>query len=466
MKKLLFTLTVLLGTTLSKAQDITGDWHGVLKVQGMELRLVFHIANEGRHFSATLDSPDQNAHGIQASQVQYEDAHLSITIASLGAKYEGKPEESNRIVGTFSQGGQSFPLDLHRNEVKKQTLHRPQEPTKPYPYYAEEVSFSSEGGKIKLAGTLTLPQEQGVFPAVILITGSGPQNRDEEFMTHKPFLVLADHLSRNGIAVLRYDDRGFASSTGDFTSATSLDFAEDVKSAIEYLKTRHEIDKSQIGLIGHSEGGLIAPIVATQSEDVSFLVMLAGPGVPGDQILLEQTELIGKTMGAGEVEIGREQRLAKQIFQIVKQSENPAETESQLREFLERVFEENPELAASSGMDKESFINRQVAQGVRPWFKYFLQYDPAVSLRKVQCPVLALNGEKDVQVSPNNLTLIQKALAEGGNKNVTIREFPGMNHLFQECETGAMAEYARIEQTFSPIALTEISNWISGLISE
>ncbi|MCZ8215835.1 MAG: alpha/beta hydrolase, partial [Cyclobacteriaceae bacterium] len=280
---LLLTLLVSL-TTL--AQGINGQWNGLLKVQGTQLRVVFNIKQTENGLSATLDSPDQGAKGIPTTASSFENGVLKIAIANLTVEYEGTLGSDNIIVGTFKQAGQTFPMNLSKEKVEKEKIVRPQEPAKPYPYYSEDVTFENKSAGISLAGTLTLPKKEGIFPVVILISGSGPQNRDEELMGHKPFLVLSDHLTKNGIAVLRYDDRGTALSKGDFKTATSADFATDVEAAMAYLKTRKEINKKKIGLIGHSEGGLIAPMVASRSKDVSFIVLLAGPGIPGDSILL------------------------------------------------------------------------------------------------------------------------------------------------------------------------------------
>ncbi|NBP70884.1 MAG: alpha/beta hydrolase, partial [Cytophagia bacterium] len=272
---LLLTLLVSL-TTL--AQDINGQWNGLLKVQGTQLRVVFNLKQTENGLSATLDSPDQGAKGIPTTASSFENGVLKIAIANLTVEYEGTLGSDNIIVGTFKQAGVAFPMNLSKEKIEKEKIVRPQEPAKPYPYYTEDVTFENKSAGISLAGTLTLPEKEGVFPVVILISGSGPQNRDEELMGHKPFLVLSDHLTKNGIAVLRYDDRGTALSKGDFKTATSVDFATDVEAAMAYLKTRKEINKKKMGLIGHSEGGLIAPMVASRSKDVSFMVLLAGPG--------------------------------------------------------------------------------------------------------------------------------------------------------------------------------------------
>jgi fermentation-respiration switch protein FrsA (DUF1100 family) len=386
---------------------------------------------------------------------------LKIEIAMAKIAYEGTLGQDNIIAGTFKQGGQSFPLNLSKTKIEKEKLLRPQEPTKPYPYHSEDISFANEKVGITLAGSLTLPTKEGVYPAVILISGSGPQNRNEELMGHKPFLVLSDYLTKNGIAVLRYDDRGTAMSKGDFKAATTADFATDVEAAIDYLKTRKEIDKKKIGLIGHSEGGLIAPMVASQSKDVAYIVLLAGTGIPGDQLLLLQQKLVGKASGISDADLQKNEASNRAAFDIVKKSKSPEQLTSDLTKYIAQVVTENPSAAKPAGMSDDVFVQLQVNQITTPWMQYFIKYDPSPALEKVKCPVLALNGEKDLQVPPKeNLGAIKTALTKGGNKKATIIELPNLNHLFQECKTGSPTEYATIEQTISPTALVEIVNWL------
>ena len=455
MKKLV--LLMMLIPCLMQAQDITGKWNGMLQVQGMEFSLVFHIAKEDSAYTAKMDSPDEKAFGIPASATSFEDSVLTIEIAKVGARYQGRYGPSG-FEGNFYQSGQSFPLGLTKNLMEKKALSRPQEPHKPYPYPSEDVRFSSDSGKIEMAGTLTLPQGKKKSPAAILISGSGPQNRDEEFMGHKPFLVLADHLTRNGIAVLRYDDRGFGQSTGNYGNATTADFATDVKAAIAYLKTRKEIDPNGIGLIGHSEGGLVAPMVAADTE-VAFMVLLAAPGISGAELLLWQAETMAKTQGVDEEKVKEEWNINRDILELVVQYGEEESFETRLKEHLNEAIS-NHQIILPEGMGREDFIKPRISMFSRPWMSFFLKYDPVPTLKKVECPVLALNGGKDVQVGPENLTAIEKALRQGGNNKVTAKEFPDMNHLFQTCKTGAMAEYATIEQTMDPVVLEEISRWV------
>lgn len=461
MRTILILLLTLITTSLTTtAQDITGQWYGVLKIQGMQLRLVVNVTKSGNDYRSTMDSPDQGAKDIPVTTTVFENPGFKLEIPAARIEYTGKLKD-NEIVGTFKQAGQEFPLNLSRTVIEKEIVTRPQDPKKPYGYYTEDVSFLNTKANILLSGTLTLPKKEGNFPIVILISGSGPQNRDEELLAHKPFLVLADYLTNNGIGVLRYDDRGVGQSKGDFTMATSADFATDVESAITYLKTRKETNKTKIGLVGHSEGGLIAPLVASNSKDVSFIVLLAGPGMRGDKLLLLQQELISKANNISETEIKKSNKLNSKLFKLVVQSKDQQKLKADLTNLLHETLQKDSSGTITNGMSKEEFVSMMITEFTSPWMQYFLKYDPAIVLRKVTCPVLAVNGEKDLQVPPKeNLTAIKKALVKGGNKDVTVLDFPNLNHLFQESQTGSPAEYSTIEQTFSPKALDEITKWI------
>ncbi|MEM9144448.1 MAG: alpha/beta fold hydrolase [Bacteroidota bacterium] len=440
------------------AQDITGDWHGLL--EQLRLRVVFHISETENGYTSTLDSPDQGAKGIPVTSTQFKNDSLTITVAPIGVVYKAKWMGSE-FQGTFTQGGLQIPLRLTREAVKKSK--RPQDPEPPYPYLEEEVQFPNEKAGITLAGTLTFPQGEGKFPAVVLISGTGPQDRNEELVGHKPFLVLTDHLTRNGIAVLRFDDRGFGQSTGDFAAATTADFATDVSAAVSFLRTRKEIDPTTIGLVGHSEGGLIAPIVASESDTIAFIVMLAGTGIPGNELLALQGRLIEEAMEKPLEEVEKSAMLREKMIQMVMDSDDISTLKRQLKAYLEAEIEKGDlSSLVPKGMDTKQFIDTQLNFMATPWMVYFLNYDPADALVKVHCPVLALIGEKDLQVPPKeNLEPIEKALKKAGNPNITLKELPGLNHLFQESETGLPQEYGVIEQTFSPKALAIISSWIS-----
>jgi hypothetical protein len=326
-------------------------------------------------------------------------------------------------------------------------------------YHSEDIKFNNDEAGITLAGTLTLPGNKDHYPAVVLISGNGKHNRNAEFSNHKPFEVIANYLAENGIAVLRYDKRGVGLSTGNFDSATTFDFAGDVKAAVKYLHKRREIDRRKIGLIGHSEGGLVAPIVASQSNDIAFMVLLAAPGIPGDQLLLLQQTLIARAKGVSEEEIKKSNDLNRQAFEIVKTYTDPAALQKQMTGFITEISREDPDKPGNMSM--EEYVHLQVARVLSPWMINFLRYNPVPALEKSKCPVLVLNGSKDLQVSPKeNREAIKKALATGGNVNVTTIELPGLNHLFQECKTGLPDEYNKIDQSFSPVALQEIMRWL------
>jgi pimeloyl-ACP methyl ester carboxylesterase len=345
--------------------------------------------------------------------------------------------------------------------LDNQVVKRPQNPLVPYPYYSEEVRFPNDSGNVTLAGTLTLPSKSGKYPVVVLISGSGPQNRDEEIFDHKPFLILADHLTRNGIGVLRYDDRGVGQSTGKFETATSLDFSYDAQSAIQYLKTRKDIDTTEIGIMGHSEGGLVAPMVAARSRDIAFMVLLAAPAMELKKALLLQDGLIAKAYGMSDDKVKKLVDINDQIYDIVIQSSDLIKLKANITAIANQHMHEIPDQRIPDNMTREQYVKARIESLSSIWAQYMLKHDPGKILEDVKCPVLAINGEKDLQVVPKeNLAAISLALKKGGNTNVTTKEFPNLNHLFQECETGSPEEYKKIEQTFAPVALNEISGWI------
>jgi len=457
----------------SAIEEIEGLWLGTLKVQGgMEIRLLFNISTSSDgSVNVTMDSIDQGAKGIPVDLITYKDGNLHLGIKSISGTFDGTlKEDGNTIEGEWKQSGLSFPLVLSRINETPDT-RREQDPVKPYPYSEEEVSYENEEAGIKLAGTLTIPKSEGPFPAVILISGSGQQNRDEEILGHRPFLVLSDYLTRRGIAVLRVDDRGAGGSTGNFSQATTEDFAGDVVAGIEYLKSREEIDTARIGLIGHSEGGLIAPIVAVESPDVAFIVMMAGPGITGEEILYLQSDLISRAEGVDNETIARNEALMKSIYSVVKEEQNDTLAAEKLQKLIldemENMSEEEQKSSGYSEAALEAQVNAQVQNLISPWMRFFLTYDPAPTLMKVKCPVLAINGEKDLQVPPEeNLQAIEEALKAGGNRDYTVKELPGLNHLFQTAETGSPSEYARINETISPAALELIGDWVSEHTSD
>lgn len=451
---------VALASPQLKEGSLAGSWQGVLSGPWGSLRIVFNIkANAERGYTATLDSPDQGAFGIRADSVSVRDSLIRIRVASIAGAFDGVHlPGADSIAGTWNQGGGQFSLVLKYSLKEVEPPKRPQEPKKPLPYRDEEITFRNAEARITLAGTFTYLPSGGPFPAVVLITGSGPQDRDETVFAHRPFLILSDYLTRQGIAVLRFDDRGIGKSTGDFRKATSLDFAGDVKAAVAYLSTRKEVRADRIGLIGHSEGATIAPMVAAETEKVAFIVMMAGTGVPGEDIIREQASLIALAMGQSQKEVKQAEDLRRKIFALIESGRDSAAVAPELRALLL--------LSADSTARKDSqaisaSVNAQIAQFTSPWLRYFLTYDPRPTLKKVRCPVLAVAGEKDLQVSPKqNLPEIEAALHAGGNTDFTIRELPGLNHLFQPATKGTPDEYGKIEETISPIALKMIGDWI------
>jgi len=435
---------------LAKPSDIDGAWMGTLDTGAVKLRIVFHIVNTEDGLVATMDSPDQGAMGIPTSSVTRNSNSLKIEAKSIGGTFEGTiAADLSAIDGKWSQGGGTMPLLLKRvKDTAELEIKRPQVPVKPYPYREEEVAFENKEQNVTLAATLTIPQGTGPFPGVVLITGSGAQDRDESLMGHKPFLVLADYLTRHGIEVLRADDRGTGKSTGDFSKGTTADFATDTEAGVTYLKTRAEVNPKKIGLIGHSEGGVVAPMIAARNKDVAYIVMMAGTGVPGDQVIVAQGEAIEVASGKNPEEAAKDAAKEREVMTLIETEKDPAALEKQLREKM-------------AGEVPEGQIGMQIKQVTSPWFRYFLTLDPATALRKVTCPVLAINGSLDKQVLPSqNLPPIRKALEEAGNKHFEIDELPGLNHLFQTAKTGAPAEYAQIEETMSPVALDKIASWI------
>jgi uncharacterized protein len=447
-----------------KMPKLEGTWLGPLKVGSQELRLGFSVIVVNGKLTATLDSIDQGANGLPVKEVTYQDGAVRFDVMGIGAVFEGKMnKEGTEIAGEWKQGKATLPLTLKRVD-KLPTAKRPQEPKRPFPYLEEEVAYENKKANVKLAGTLTLPKANGSFPAVLLITGSGPQDRNEEIFGHKPFLLIADYLTRRGIAVLRVDDRGVGGPTGDVNSSTSADFAEDVLAGVEFLKNRKEIDAKHIGLIGHSEGGLIAPLVASQSKDIAFIVMLAGPGLPGDEILVEQNKLVLKAAGSSNEEIARQLKFLAIALPIAKQEEDPKVAQKRIAEELAKWKDMADETEKKDVEELVKSLERGAIQGLTTkWFRFFLNYDPRPALRKVQCPVLALNGEKDLQVPCKaNLEEIAKALKEGGNKDFTVKELAGLNHLFQTCKTGGVQEYGSIEETMAPVVLETMADWIAA----
>ncbi|HEY6268362.1 MAG TPA: alpha/beta fold hydrolase [Candidatus Acidoferrum sp.] len=431
-----------------------GVWQGALEGNGMRLRLQLHVSHDDqKQLVAALDSPDQQVSGLPAIKVSQKDAAFHFEIPVVTGVYDGTLNATKTtITGSWTQNGIEQKLNFRRSDQLLELI-RPQNPVKPLPYKDEEISFPNERAKITLAGTLTLPRGPGPFPAAVLLSGSGPQDRDESIVGHRPFLVLADHLTRKGVAVLRFDKRGIGKSIGDYTNATTEDFATDAEAALSYLKTRKEIDPKRTGLIGHNEGGLIAPLVASRSGGVAWIVLLAGPGLNGEDTLLLQSELILKSSGVDDDQIAKTRAFNKQTYALVRQEKDPAVLQARLTDLVQS--------SSMSAMLPPAALESQLRVVTSPWFRFFLDYDPVPAMQNTTCPVLALTGEKDIQVpSRENLPQIKKALQDGGNKDFQATELPGLNHLFQHSPTGSIGEYGSIEETMAPEALNAVSDWV------
>lgn len=467
MKKLIFAvLTLALATFVISAQErqIAGNWLGTLDVGGMKVRLVLKVAKgSGGGYTAKLDSIDQGAKDLAIDAITLAGDKVSLSAANLGMSYEGiLNKDATEIDGTLKQGGAAGPLRFSR-VAEVAMKKRPQDPVKPYAYAEEEVSYENTADKIKLAGTLTFPRGGGRFPAVLLITGSGSQDRDETISGHRPFLVLADHLTRNGFAVLRVDDRGIGGSGGNPMTATTQDYARDVEAGLAYLKTRKEIDPKQIGLIGHSEGAIIAPMVASRSKDVAFIVMLAGTGQTGKDVILTQLGLIQRASGVNEEGVKKAVAFQDKLLSIIISEPDNKRAGEKIGAMLAQEKSGLSEAEAKEFARAEADIKAQTAALLSPWYRSFISYDPRPALEKVKVPVLALNGESDLQVpSKENLAAISAALQKAGNKDVTVRSFPRLNHLFQTARTGLMSEYGEIDETISPGVLEAVTTWLRG----
>lgn len=459
MNKLILVLIILFSSTIVFSQQIEGTWNGNLEVQpGRKILFIFQISNVAGKMETEISIPSQGIKGIKPVLTTLDRGTLFIDAANVGFKYSGSfNQNSSLIEGIFQEGLNKVPLTLSKEIIVDIKLNRPQEPIKPYPYDEEEVRIENKKDKIILAGTLTLPKTSIKNPpVVILISGSGPQDRDESFAGHKPFLVLADYLTRNGIAVLRYDDRGFGSSTGDFSNATTADFANDVLSVIDFLNKRKDINTAKIGLIGHSEGAIIAPMVANTSKDIAFIVMLAGTGILGKEVSLTQA------IDYRNFAVPDEQQYRTYVKNAIEIASSDKEHELIKSELT--TFYQNSAILASmlpADANKEEFIENLVATRTTPWIKYFYNYNPATEIKKLNIPAFVLYGGNDTQVPPKyHLEPVKKALSDSKSKDYEVVLLERLNHLFQESKTGHISEYTQIEETFAPKALQMILSWV------
>jgi uncharacterized protein len=448
------------GASAAGTQDSpAGRWDGAISIMGNKLGMVLQLVPDGSGFKAFLDIPQQGSAGLPLTAVRVDGlkVHFELPAGPGLAVFDGE-RQGDVIKGTFAQAGITGTFEVVRGAAAL-----PAAPAAPPPYKEEEVSIQTPA--VKLGGTLTLPQGAGPHPAVVLITGSGAENRDEEVFGFKVFRVLADHLTRNGIAVLRCDDRGVGASSGSVAQSTSSDFADDALAQVAYLRTRPDIDKAHVGLLGHSEGGLIAPIAASRTTDVAFIVLVSGPGLPGAEILLAQSETVGRAAGMTDEQIRNNQAIQRQMFAAARTGTGWDEVAASMKTFLKATLDALPEAQRQSIKDPEALIQKQVdaqlASVRSPWMKFFLEFDPAAALVKVRCPVLATFGGRDVQVptAPNRAAM-EKAFATSKFTHYRIEAFPTANHLYQDAVTGSVAEYTTLKKEFVPGFLDLLTTWI------
>jgi uncharacterized protein len=443
-----------------KQEALLGDWSGVIQTPMGPLSFVIHVELKDGKLVASADSPDQGAKGIPIESVIIKDGEVTFKIESIGASYTARFLLGKDVLdGQFKQGPAVLPLIMDKKPLETKQANRPQTPKAPFAYDVEEVVVHNAKADIDLAGSLTLPKDRKIRAAAIMITGSGGQDRDETLFGHKPFLVIADHLTKQGYAVLRMDDRGMGGSSGSMETSTSADFVTDIEAAMNFLQKRSDIPKNKIGLIGHSEGGMIAPMVAAQRDDVAFVIMLAGPGIKIVDLYAQQRELVFSTMGLPSDSVQKITRLDRIAFDKINQLPLGAGPDESLLKIGKSIF------AAAGAPDGEAQVNQAqelMKVWTSPWFRYFLQFDPAPYLAKTKTPILAINGELDIQVTAKeNLAGIKKTLEKASHPDFETKAYPQLNHLFQTAKTGAITEYAQIEQTMATIVLDDMAKWLN-----
>ncbi|QBB69968.1 alpha/beta fold hydrolase [Pseudolysobacter antarcticus] len=439
---------------------IDGIWRATLTRNASELRLILRISTSTRGTRAKLDSPDMGIAGLDVTDLSRDGEHVHFRVPLAGVDFVGKLDDNTTsLSGLWRREGQpQATINFTRSAESAHTsMQRPQTPHAPFEYAVESVRFDNTAANILLASTLTLPRGAGPFPAAVLISGSGPQDRDESLSGHKPFVVLADHLTRNGIAVLRFDDRGVGESGGNFTAAADLDFASDVRAAVDFLGTRREINRNAIGLIGHSQGGIVGPIAAVNNPSIAYLVLLAAPATSMTELLLAQRRLTGVMQGQTEASLRANEPALAKIYAAMGKAPDRAAAQAEIRALLTSKLLQQ---LGSSETQKSALVDQLSSD----WLRDLLHYDPIAILGAINIPILALNGSLDNQVpASTNLAAIRRATSN--NPDVTAQQLPGLNHLFQNAHSGAIAEYAEISETFAPTALRLIGDWINARFS-
>jgi uncharacterized protein len=432
---------------------LAGDWQGSLQAGAADVPLIVHLRPAAGGYTGTLDSPKQQAYGLPIASVTQRADSVLLRLTAPAAQFAARlSADGKQLAGAWQQGGHSAPLTLSRQAAGTVAAgpRRPQEPKAPLPYRAEDVTFSNAAAGVKLAGTVTVPPGKGPFPALVLVTGSGPQDRDETIFGHHPFRVLADYLTRRGFVVLRYDDRGVGQSGGSQAAYTMTDGVADAQAALAYLRSRPEVRGQQVGLLGHSEGAMIGLQTATQSNPPAFLISLAGPAVRGLEVMVRQNEDLARAAGLPAEQVTANRSLNQQIYMTVLQTPDNQQAQTHVVGLLKQV-----------GMSAAQ-AQQQAAAVTTAWYRQLLAYNPQPLLAQVKCPVLALNGSKDLQVAASvNVPAWEKGVRAGGNQDVTAQELPGLNHLFQTARTGLSDEYGQLEETFAPSALAVIGDWLA-----
>lgn len=465
-----FLLAILSIASFSQAVKVEGDWLGTLDV-GVKLRLVLHVKSDSTgSYSATLDSPDQGAKGIPVSSINITGDSLHVELKVINGKYEGAFTNDTTVTGSWSQGLALAALTLKKTK-EVITINRPQTPKPPFSYSSNEVEYSNADNSVHFGGTFTYPSSGGPFPTAILITGSGQQDRDQTIFGHKPFAVIADYLTQRGFAVLRVDDRGTGKTTGEVMKATSFDFAKDVEAALAFLKKQPQTDTGRLGLIGHSEGALIAALVASRRKDINFMVLMAAPGVKGDDLLVDQAGAVFKAEGISPTTTNLYKPFYSQMMTISVTEKDTAVafkkawTAYTKWKLLAPGLNRN-ELGFTDDVTAAKMIQGLVHSFSVPWMKYFIQTDAAKLLEKTSAKVLAMNGEKDVQVlAKPNLAGIIVALQKSKSKVYDIKMLQNLNHLFQRCVKCSVSEYGQLEETINPEALIVLGNWLQKNVS-
>ncbi|MBP1635409.1 MAG: hypothetical protein H6Q10_1983 [Acidobacteria bacterium] len=441
-----------------------GRWTGAIEITGQKLYIVVNFTGEGSSVAGTIDIPQQRATGLPLINVKADGraVHFELQAGPGLAVFDGE-RQGERIAGSFEQSGVkgTFSMTLAGANVRPPAAA----PEPPVPYEQEQVK--AVNGEVTLAGTLTVPPGPGPHPAVVLITGSGAQTRDEDVFGMKVFALLADQLTRAGIAVLRSDDRGVGGSTGSISQSTSSDFADDALAQVGLLKGRKDIDPARIGLLGHSEGGIVAPMAANRSADVAFVVLLSAPGVSGEQVVLAQNELIGRASGAPEEQIARNAALQRKLFAALRSGEGMEEAAAEARPLMKEALQQLPEAQRKAMGDLDAAaakaVDQQIAAMKSPWFRFFLSYDPAPALERLAVPALAIFGERDTQVpAESNRQAMEAAFKRGRHADHTVLVIPRANHLYQEAVTGGPGEYATLKKEFVPGFSDTIAKWILG----